>query len=172
MAQRCCWTGFAKTSTWAAGMTPWAVRYSRGSGLKGEAADAQQDDTGGGGIDWWARNQLPHRALSCWRMRARLLTDREKTNIELALAEGYSQLEEYPKLLAVGSDLVKEVPESRLAFMTAVEGLIGLKRYDEALALADARLKLLDNDADAFQAKVRIEASRGNYVRHEDGFRS
>ena len=42
--------------------------------------------------------------------------------------------------------------------------MIGLKRYDEALALADARLKLLDNDADAFQAKMRIEASRGNYV--------
>jgi len=80
------------------------------------------------------------------------------------LAMGYSQLEEYAKLLAVGSDLVKEVPESRLAFMTNVEGLVGLRRYDEALALADARLKLLDGDADAFQAKVRIESSRGNYV--------
>ena len=48
--------------------------------------------------------------------------------------------------------------------MTDVEALIGLKRYDEALALADARLKLLDGDADAFQAKMRIEASRANYV--------
>ena len=64
----------------------------------------------------------------------------------------------------VGSDLLKEVPESRIAFMTDVEALIGLKRYDEALALADARLKLLDGDADALQAKMRIEASRGNYV--------
>ena len=45
-----------------------------------------------------------------------------------------------------------------------MDALIGLKRYDEALALADARLKLLEGDADALQAKMRIEASRGNYV--------
>ena len=42
--------------------------------------------------------------------------------------------------------------------------MIALKRYDEALALTDARLKLLDGDTDALQAKVRIEVSRGNYV--------
>ena len=48
--------------------------------------------------------------------------------------------------------------------MANVEALIGLKRYDDALALADARLKLLDGDADALQAKVQIEASRANYV--------
>ena len=91
-------------------------------------------------------------------------TDRERTNIELALSVGYSALDDYAKLLAVASDLLKEVPESRSAFMMNVEALIGLKRYDEALALADARLKLLDQDADALQAKMRVEATRGNYV--------
>jgi tetratricopeptide (TPR) repeat protein len=91
-------------------------------------------------------------------------TNREKTNIEIALAEGYGELEDFAKLLEVASDLVKEVPESRTAFMTNVEALIGLKRYDDALALADARLKLLEGDSDALQAKMRVEASRGNYA--------
>lgn len=91
-------------------------------------------------------------------------TDREKTNIEIALSVGYSELENYGKLLVVASDLSKEVPESRSAFMLNEGALIGLKRYDEALALADARLKLLDGDADALQAKMRIEATRGNYI--------
>lgn len=91
-------------------------------------------------------------------------TDREKTNIEIALSVGYSVLDDYAKLLVVASDLLKDVPESRSAFMTNIEALIGLKRYDEAVALADARLKLLDQDADAVQAKMRIEVTRGNYV--------
>ena len=91
-------------------------------------------------------------------------TEREKTNIALALAEGYAQLNDYAQLLDVASGLLKEVPESRGAFLTNVDALIGLKRYDDALALCDARLKLLEADADALQAKMRIEASRGNYV--------
>lgn len=91
-------------------------------------------------------------------------TDREKTNIEVALSLGYAQLNDYSKLLAVTSDLLKEVPESRSAFMGNVEALIGLTRYDEAMAVADARLKLLDGDVDAFEAKERIEVMRGNYA--------
>ncbi len=132
--------------------------------IKGEAADANKMTLAAAALMVGTKPTAAQGVALLEDARKIASTDREKTNIELALAMGYSQLEEYPKLLAVGSDLVKEVPESRLAFMTAVEGLIGLKRYDEALALADARLKLLDNDADAFQAKVRIEASRGNYV--------
>jgi tetratricopeptide (TPR) repeat protein len=94
----------------------------------------------------------------------RAKTDREKTNIELALGLGYSELNDYAKLLVVASELVKEVPESRSAFMTNIEALVALKRYDVALALADARLKLLDQDADALQAKAQIDSTRGNYV--------
>ena len=42
------------------------------------------------------------------------------------LMVGYSELEDYAKLLVVSSDLAKEVPESRSAFMTEIEALIGL----------------------------------------------
>ncbi len=132
--------------------------------VKGEAADAQKMTLAAAAILAGTKPTAAQGVKLLEDARKSATTDRERMNIELALAEGYSQLEDYSKLLEVASDLLKEVPESRSAFMTNVEALIGLKRYDEALALADARLKLLDGDADALQAKMRIEASRGNYV--------
>jgi tetratricopeptide (TPR) repeat protein len=91
-------------------------------------------------------------------------SDQEKTNILLALAAGYSGQENFSGLADVASALLKQAPESRFAFMSSIEALIGLNRYDEAMALADERLKMLENDADALQAKMRVEASRGNYA--------
>jgi tetratricopeptide (TPR) repeat protein len=90
--------------------------------------------------------------------------DRERTNIELALAEGYSLQNNFVRLLDVASALVKEEPESRQAFEFNLEALMGLSRFDEALALADERLKLLENDSDAYAAKMEIEANRGDFA--------
>jgi transglutaminase-like putative cysteine protease/tetratricopeptide (TPR) repeat protein len=95
--------------------------------------------------------------------RKNATTEREKTNITLALSLGYGVLSNFTALNAVASDLVKQVPESRRAFLDAQWALAGLHRYDEAIALADERLKLLDNDTDAIDAKMRIEVDRGNY---------
>jgi Flp pilus assembly protein TadD len=91
-------------------------------------------------------------------------TDREKTNIQLALAEGYLTGDNFAKLLEVSSALLKQEPKSRRALFYCIEALSGLQRYDEALALADERLKLLENDSDAIEAKSRIELSRSNYA--------
>ncbi len=132
--------------------------------IKGEAADAHKMTLAAASLMVGTKPTAAQGVKLLEDARKSATTDREKTNIELALAMGYSQLDDSQKLEEVGSELLKEVPESRMAFMTDVEGLIGLKRYDQALALADARLKLLDGDADALQGKVRIEASRGNYV--------
>ena len=88
--------------------------------------------------------------------------DRERTNIQLALALGYSTQDNFLKLLDVASALVKQVPESKQAFMYNVEALMGLDRYDDAIAVADERLKLLENDRDALSMKMGIEANRGN----------
>jgi tetratricopeptide (TPR) repeat protein len=88
--------------------------------------------------------------------------EREKTNIRLALAEGYSLQNNFAKLDEVSSALLKEEPESKLAFMENVQALLGLGRQDEALALADQRLKLLDGDQDALLMKMETEANRGN----------
>ncbi len=132
--------------------------------IKGEAADAQKMTLAAAALMVSTKPTAAQGVRLLEDARQGTTTNREKTNIEIALAEGYGGLEDFAKLLEVASDLVKEVPESRSAFMTNVEALIGLKRYDEALALADARLKLLDGDADALQAKMQIEASRANYV--------
>ncbi len=90
--------------------------------------------------------------------------DRERSNIQIALADGYFLQENFRGLLDVSSALLKQVPESKQIFIYNVMALDGLKRYDEALALADDRLKLLDNDADALQMKMEIEVDRGNYA--------
>ncbi|MGC1421882.1 MAG: hypothetical protein WA815_06000, partial [Terracidiphilus sp.] len=132
--------------------------------IKGEAADAQKMTLAAASLMVGTKPTAAQGITILEGARKGATTSREKMSIEIALAEGYGELEDFAKLLEVASDLLKEVPESRTAFMANVEALIGLKRYDDALALADARLKLLDGDADALQAKVQIEASRANYV--------
>jgi len=90
-------------------------------------------------------------------------SDREKTNILLALAEGYSLQDNFAKLLEVTSTLLKQEPESKLAFSENVQALLGLSRFDDASRLADERLKLLDGDPDAQRMKMAIESTRSNF---------
>lgn len=90
--------------------------------------------------------------------------EREKTNLLLALAAGYALEDKFDRLLEVSSALLKQEPESRLAFIESAEALMGLARHDEAMALAEARLKLLDGDPDALNMKMTIEADRGNFA--------
>jgi len=90
-------------------------------------------------------------------------TEHDRENIQIALAQGYSLQENFAGLLAVSSALLAQVPESRFAFLNNIQALTGLQRYDDAMALADARLRQLENDPDAFRAKNTIETARGNY---------
>lgn len=92
------------------------------------------------------------------------VSERDKTNILLALAEGYSLQDNFAKLLEVSSALLKQEPESKLAFSENVQALMGLGRFDEAISLADERLKLLDGDVDALRMKMETEAVRGNFA--------
>jgi tetratricopeptide (TPR) repeat protein len=48
--------------------------------------------------------------------------------------------------------------------MSNIVALVGLNRYDDAMALSDERLKVLENDTDALQAKMQVESCRGNYA--------
>lgn len=132
--------------------------------IKGQTADAQKMTLAAAALMVATKPTAAQGVKILEDARKKTATDREKSNIEIALADGYSQLDEYAKLLDVASDLVNNVPESRSAFMTSIEALIGLNRFDEAIALADARLKLFDGDADALQAKMRVEVGRGNYA--------
>ena len=91
-------------------------------------------------------------------------TEREKQNIEIALSAGYSLKQNFAAQLTVAKALLEQVPESRMAYLNYVEALIGLQRYDDAMNLADDRLKLLENDPDALRSKTQIETARGNYA--------
>ena len=72
-------------------------------------------------------------------------------------------------MLRCFSQLLKQVPESKVAFVGNSQALMGLRRFDEAMALTDQRLKLLDGDTDALSMKVSIEAQRGNYKAAQSG---
>jgi len=92
------------------------------------------------------------------------VSDRERTNILLALADGYSTTDNYAKLLEVSSALLKQEPESRRAFLLSEQALMGLSRGSEAIARADERLKLLEGDQDALTMKMTVEANQGNFA--------
>ncbi|MGO9325081.1 MAG: DUF3857 domain-containing protein [Terracidiphilus sp.] len=132
--------------------------------IKGEAADARKMKLAAAAIMVGTKPTVADGAAILEAGLKDAAGERERTNIELALAEGYSVQDNFVRLLDVASALEKDEPESKQAFEYNLEALIGLSRFDEALALADARLKLLDNDSDAYAAKMEIEANRGDFA--------
>jgi transglutaminase-like putative cysteine protease len=91
-------------------------------------------------------------------------SDQAKLNIQLALVTGYENLDDFQKLNAVASELTKQNPESRRAFLNKSYALRNLDRYDEGDALAADRLKRLPDDVDALVAQARLAQARGDYA--------
>jgi hypothetical protein len=79
--------------------------------IKGQAADAQKMTMAAASLMVSTKATAAQGVKVLEETRKSATTDREKTNIEIALANGYVQLEDYSKLLEVASDLVKNVPE-------------------------------------------------------------
>lgn len=90
--------------------------------------------------------------------------DATKLNVALALAEGFETLGKYDKLLTVASDLEKQYPESRRAFLLESTALRALGRYADADQLAQERLKRLPDDLDAMRGLVHSAVSREDYA--------
>ncbi len=132
--------------------------------IKGQAADAEKMRLAAAAILVGTKPTVAQGVAMLEAARKTAQTEREKTNIELALAMGYSIQDNFGGLLDVSSALLKETPESKLAFSENVVALMGLGRFDDANALADERLKLLDGDTDALRMKMQIEANRGNFA--------
>jgi transglutaminase-like putative cysteine protease/Flp pilus assembly protein TadD len=132
---------------------------------KGQAADARKMKLAAAAILVGAKPTVAQEvAILEEALKDASATDREKNNIQLALADGYALQQDFAKLLEASSELLKQVPESRQAFIYNVQALMGLGRHDQAIALADERLKLLDGDPDALLMKMEIEADRGNFA--------
>ena len=132
--------------------------------IKGQAADANKMRLAAASILVGTKPTVAQGVAILEDALKTAATDREKTNIELGLVEGYALQDNFKGLLEISSTLLKDVPESKLAFQENAVALMGLGRFDEAIALADQRLKLLDGDNDAIRMKMNIEASRGNFT--------
>ena len=130
--------------------------------IKGQAADARKMKLAAAAILVGTKPTAAQGVALLEAAQKDAATDREKTNIELALAIGYSELDNYTKLLDISSALSKETPESRLAFVENIEALMGLGRFDESFKVADERLKLLDGDTDALRMKAQAAADSGD----------
>lgn len=132
--------------------------------IKGQAPDAVRIRLAGAALLATSRPTAARGVHILQEALKTATTERDKQNIELALCAGYLAQQDFAGLLGVSGKLVEQVPESRLAFLYKEQALMGLQRYDDGLAAADERLKLLENDADALRAKNRVETARGNYA--------
>ncbi len=131
--------------------------------IKGQAADAHKMTLAAAALLAGTKPTAARGIALLEEAQKTAATDREKTNLQLALTAGYATQQNYAKLLVVSSALLGQVPESRLAFTENIEALLGLGRYDAAVALANDRLKLLDADTDALHMLMVTEADRGNF---------
>ena len=97
-------------------------------------------------------------------------TDTTKTDLGIALLNGYSNLQEYEKLYALASEMAKQSPESKRLFFDQEIALRALHRYAEADALAQEMGKRLPDDTDIRRAFIYTAVAREDYARaHELG---
>ncbi len=132
--------------------------------IKGEAPDAEKMKLAAAAILVGTKPTVAQGVSILEEALKNAKGDRDRSNIQLALANGYLLQQNFTKMLDVSAGLLQQEPASRQAFLYNGLALVGLGRYDEALALADQRLKLLEDDADALQMKMRVEAARSNYA--------
>ncbi len=130
---------------------------------KGKDADARQMKLAAAAILVETKPTASQGLSMLEEARKAATSDAEKTNITVALLEGYAVLDDYAKLLSVSSELAKQYPESARVFRDQVGALEGLGKFDEADALIQQRLKRLPDDVDTIKVMERNDISRGDY---------
>lgn len=90
-------------------------------------------------------------------------SDEERTKINAALLNGYDQLDDFEKLLAVGLEMTKNYPESGSVFSSTCKALGALGRFKEAQELAEQRLKRIPDDDAAELALMRNAVAEEDY---------
>ncbi|MGA7614435.1 MAG: DUF3857 domain-containing protein [Thermoanaerobaculia bacterium] len=97
-----------------------------------------------------------------------LSTDEQRA-IRLAEMRAHQRLDQAKELLAVADELAKDDPDSVTLFAARTGALTELKRYDEAVSLAKARLKKDDRDAYALQSLILTAEQRGE-LKEAEGY--
>ena len=131
---------------------------------KGQTADARKMKLAAGAILAGTRTTAAQGVALLQDEQKNAVGEREKNNILIALSQGYSYLNNFGRLRETSAALLASEPTSRQAFLWEAQALMGLSRHDEAIALADERLKLLENDQDALLMKMETEANRSNFT--------
>lgn len=90
-------------------------------------------------------------------------TDTEKTNVQLALLNGYAHEDNFEKMLAVARDLEKQHPESKSIFEEDSFALRMVDKSAEADALADAWTKQMPDDLEGLRQKSINALSRKDF---------
>jgi tetratricopeptide (TPR) repeat protein len=86
-----------------------------------------------------------------------------RTNILLALLEGYGIQQDYASELPLAAGIFQQYPESKRAFFTNTFCLRALGRFEEAEDLARKRLKKMPDDTDALRALAYNASAREDY---------
>ena len=87
----------------------------------------------------------------------------DKTSLRIAAVLGYKNTGDYSKELGVASDLAKQYPESGFAFGSADFALRASGRFDQAIDLAEQRLKRLPEDADSIRSEFWTYVERDDH---------
>jgi transglutaminase-like putative cysteine protease/tetratricopeptide (TPR) repeat protein len=130
---------------------------------KGKEADATTMKVAAASILTWYKQTAPQGLAILEPAKDSARNDAEKVNILLAVLNGYSNLDEYDKALAVAADLARQYPESERAFLAQTFNLRALGRSEEADGLAAERLKRIPGDPVAMRVLVYNATTRGDY---------
>lgn len=96
-------------------------------------------------------------------LREKAATDAVRLAIDLALSKGHAKKKEWAKALAPARRLYDAHPDSATAFNMLGTALSGSGNYDEAAALAKARLEKMPKDVDALRRLGHNAAARRDY---------
>ena len=92
-------------------------------------------------------------------------TDAIRTDLNLVLAHAYAAQQKWTELLGVSEELMKESPDSFIAFSLATRAYAGLKRFDEWEKLLQTRLQAHPDEPDYIRSAASLADYRGQFTK-------
>ncbi|HEY0704888.1 MAG TPA: DUF3857 domain-containing protein [Candidatus Acidoferrales bacterium] len=131
---------------------------------KGKAGDADQMKIAAAAILDQSRQTAAQGVPILEAALKSTMNDADRTNILQALRTGYFNLWEYEKLLAVTDELMKKFPDSKNVLFNRQAALRGLRRFQDADALANDWIKRFPDDMDGPRYLVSSAEAREDYA--------
>ncbi len=95
--------------------------------------------------------------------RNEVKNDAARTDLNLVLAYAYEAQQRWLDLHAVAEELVKESPDSHMAFRFAMSACVGLKQFDECDSLIQARLQKHPDEPEYIRSAATLARYRGQF---------